>query len=196
MSASSSSSKSTKPVTASGLSNYPIGVAPGSSLGSKGPQSKTDAQKLDIERRLNERLKNASDAFRAQNEMHMLAQMNGESRAGGWYAVLPDWQSDYEYGKVLWVNAGAGDSTSYTFFERCKIEAVLGNSAGVYLLFKSLTSTIKDMKAGRVVSEERLGRQLEAEYGINPVPVAKRIENDDSCEDGLRLKNLLLDIVS
>ncbi|RDB20862.1 hypothetical protein Hypma_011972 [Hypsizygus marmoreus] len=196
---SSSSSSKSQPVTASGLSNYPIGVAPGSSLGGKGPQSKTNAQKLDIERRLNERLKNASDAFRAQNEMHLIAQLNGDCHSGGWYAVLPDFQREYDYGHVFWVNTLEGeDEVSRGFFERFKVEAILGNPAGVYLLFRALTSTLKGVKGGNCVSEKRLGMQLEAEYGINPIPIANKIETDESesCEEALRVKNLLLDMSS
>ncbi|RDB20852.1 hypothetical protein Hypma_011974 [Hypsizygus marmoreus] len=188
-------SSSTNPITPSGLSNYSIAFAPGGILGGKGPQRKTDAQKLDIELRLNERIEHASDAFRAQNEMHKLAHMKGESHSGGWYAVLPDGETDYE--KAFWVNTLDGaDEVSRGLFERFKLEAVLGNPAGVYMLFRALTSTLHGMEGGGRVSEERLGRQLEAEYGINPVPIANKVESDDSesCEEALMVQDLLLDI--
>ena len=57
--------------------------------------------------------------------------------------------------------------TDRTIIEKGKQEAILGNAAGVYLVYMGLRSALPEVEAvkrgGATVSDERLARQLEAE---------------------------------
>ena len=57
--------------------------------------------------------------------------------------------------------------TDRTIIEKGKQEAILGNAAGVYLVYMGLRSALPEVEAVKrgeaTVSDERLARQLEAE---------------------------------
>jgi hypothetical protein len=88
-------------------------ATPGAFLQSDGGlhgKAKASHELLDIEKRLNQRMKNISTAFLGQTAMHDAAKAAGQQSGGGWYAVLPEGEEEYDYEKVLWINV-AKDST-------------------------------------------------------------------------------------
>ena len=143
------------------------------------------------------RAANATEAFIGQNKMHRAAQEAGQGFGAGCYAVLLDGEAEYDYAKVLWVNLGDVKEGSdpqathaavtmlgalctslflrqlliHVLFivdsERGKAEALLGNPAGVYLVFKSVFAALKELDVVKqrkvLVSEQSLIKQLENE---------------------------------
>lgn len=88
----------------------------------------------EIQRQLNERMLTATDAFRAQNEMHMIAEMMGHACKGGWYAVLTNGAEKYEYHNVLWVSGGK-DKMDYTILGLISLlRLTLRRGADIFLL--------------------------------------------------------------
>jgi hypothetical protein len=72
-------------------------------------QKKSDAELQALEARVAHRLAIASPALHAQNAMHAAAKEAGEEFGGGWYAVLPDSEEEYVWGRVLWVQCAVGE---------------------------------------------------------------------------------------
>ncbi|KAI0090774.1 hypothetical protein BDY19DRAFT_937400, partial [Irpex rosettiformis] len=136
--------------------------------------------------------------------MHDAARKAGHGFGGGWYAVLPDGQEEYIWGKVLWVQCAIGGDEEamgrYAFLERGKKEAIMGNAAGVYMVYMGLRSAVMEVesvKRGEVtVSDERLARQLEGEYGINPLPFGREVDRDAESAEGVQLTNVLWDLTT
>lgn len=131
----------------------------------------------------------------------------------------------------LWVDTSSlvsGDSLYYVCntdwitlrerTERGKKESIMGNPAGVYMVYMGLRSALTEMdavKRGEVsVSDERLARQLEAEYvslhagcfcvwnslilltryGIDPIPFGREVDKDPESPEGALLTKILLDM--
>lgn len=125
-----------------------------------------------------------SAAWEAQERLHDEARWSGRAFGGaGWYALLGEGVEWYAEDSVVWVRAGEdemsirnmGESCSLTSFfaratltsrtfaetERLKAEAQRGNSAAVYLIWKTLTREAYYQKAG--ITDARVARQLAAE---------------------------------
>jgi hypothetical protein len=100
--------------------------------------------------------------------------------------------------------------------ERGKTEGVLGNPAGVYMVYMGVRSAVAELEVvrqGKIkVSDERLARQLEAElvnirvldvycadyglyrYGINPIPFGEEAKRDPEGACGTLFTNVLWDL--
>ncbi|KAI0821350.1 hypothetical protein BC629DRAFT_1460179 [Irpex lacteus] len=177
-------------------------VSPTSLLRLRQSPEQSAAQALELENRFRQRLAAASEALFAQNKMHDAARKAGEGYGGGWYAVLPDGVEEYVWEKILWVQCATGEGNEamgrYVFLERGKKESIMGNPAGVYMVYMGLRSALTEMdavKRGEVsVSDERLARQLEAEYGIDPIPFGREVDKDPESPEGALLTKVLLDM--
>ncbi|KAI0090780.1 hypothetical protein BDY19DRAFT_937431 [Irpex rosettiformis] len=159
-----------------------------------------------IENLLNLRAAQGSEAFLAQNSMHTAALKAGRPYGAGWYAVLQDGEEEYVHEKVVWVNTAAKEEdvraiqAAVTMLERGKAEALLGNIAGVYLVFKGVWSALQEMdevKQGNVkVTERSLAKQLKNEYGIDVMPFMREAERNPSSPAGRQLTALIMSMVS
>ncbi|KAL7414807.1 hypothetical protein BDY24DRAFT_440272 [Mrakia frigida] len=125
------------------------------------------------------RMQDVPDACHEQIRMHIEILQTGEQRGMGWYALLPDGEEDYELEHMLWLDFGP-DKPSIRMLEKAKLEAVMGNPIGVFILFSYLNITrTNDPALTRKVSATRLARQLRTEYGPDPWKMKLQIDGGD-----------------
>ncbi|TRM66727.1 hypothetical protein BD626DRAFT_627222 [Schizophyllum amplum] len=194
--------------------------------GSGGPllpgKSKSQAEINDISRRVAERMRNGSPSLRAMNAAFAAHYAQGHRQEDSWYPLLPederaagegataggatDKDADYAYARLLWIHPSRprdDDATDYSLVERAKVEAVLGNPAGVYLLYKALVTAAEEGREqiGRSSertppSRERVARQLRCEYGVDPLPFEREVEEDTQSEAAVQFMALIMDIAA
>ncbi|KAL1716368.1 hypothetical protein EV715DRAFT_293297 [Schizophyllum commune] len=171
--------------------------------GQNGPplpgKSKSQAEIDDISRRVQERVKNGSPALIEIQAVFAVHFALGNRQEESWYPLLPEdaADGDYDYARLHWVHPSrprTRDATDYSLVERAKVEAILGNPAGVYLLYKALVTAAEE--AGVAVSKERIARQLRSEYGEDPIPFEKEVERDTESEAGVQFMALIMDIAA
>ncbi|KAI5891579.1 uncharacterized protein SCHCODRAFT_02629492 [Schizophyllum commune H4-8] len=171
--------------------------------GQNGPplpgKSKSQAEIDDISRRVQERVKNGSQALIDIQAVFAVHFALGNRQEDSWYPLLPEdaADGDYDYARLHWVHPSrprTRDATDYSLVERAKVEAILGNPAGVYLLYKALVTAAEE--AGVAVSKERIARQLRSEYGEDPIPFEKEVERDTESEAGVQFMALIMDIAA
>ncbi|ORY84155.1 hypothetical protein BCR35DRAFT_303239 [Leucosporidium creatinivorum] len=134
----------------------------------------------------------ASEAWEAQMRLHDEARWSGRAFGGaGWYALLGEGAEWYSEESVVWVRAGE-DEMSIRNMERLKAEAQRGNSAAVYLIWKTVTREAYYQKAG--ITDARVARQLVAEHGNDPRAVDRAIELEDDLPTKQHVADLLLSL--
>ncbi|KAL1686076.1 hypothetical protein GGG16DRAFT_128954 [Schizophyllum commune] len=171
--------------------------------GQNGPplpgKSKSQEEIDDISRRVQERVKNGSSALIEIQAVFAVHFALGNRQEESWYPLLPEdaADGDYDYARLHWVHPSrprTRDATDYSLVERAKVEAILGNPAGVYLLYKALVTAAEE--AGVAVSKERIARQLRSEYGEDPIPFEKEVERDTESEAAVQFMALIMDIAA
>ncbi|KAL1742148.1 hypothetical protein HDZ31DRAFT_84347 [Schizophyllum fasciatum] len=171
--------------------------------GSRGPplpgKSKSQAEIDDISRRVHERVQHGPEALVELQATFAVHFALGNRQEDSWYPLLPEdaADGDYDYARLHWVHPArsrTADATDYSLVERAKVEAVLGNPAGVYLLYKALVTAAEE---GDVpVSRARVARQLKAEYGEDPLPFEAEVERDTQSDAAVKFMALIMDIAA
>ncbi|KAJ7512396.1 hypothetical protein B0H11DRAFT_480323 [Mycena galericulata] len=135
-----------------------------------------------------------------ENLLQMYAKAQEEGREyQGWYPLLINGNTEYNYEELLWVNVKQGDETQAIMFERMKLESMLGHKEAVWMLWKMLKSARSDTQGGEVqVTDLAIAQQLNAEFGTDPLDVeqAMQLESGTMNASSMRLATLLSSMAS